>query len=128
MLFHFTYKDIYRVLEDIKQIFKDGYKNGKTEKEICFELGSPTELVRMLKYSSCNNKLKLIIISFYTLMGMFLCSLIFHAYNTTNLALGCVLAIVVPIFLWNLCGAGCLYKLQQRKMVIGWKWKIIVTC
>ncbi|MBR5566283.1 MAG: hypothetical protein IKW08_09030 [Roseburia sp.] len=126
MLLQFSHQDICMVLEDIDQIFKDGSKDGKSEQEICHELGTPTELARMLKQDSHNNKLKVILSIFYILIGIAILRLNFHIYNTFNIFLGCVLVIVVPVYVWNLCGGRILFKLQQNPIVFDWKIKIMV--
>ena len=43
MLLHFAHKDICTALRDIDELFASGKEHGKTEAELCHELGRPKD-------------------------------------------------------------------------------------
>lgn len=114
MLFHFNHKDICSTLNDINQFFEAGKEYGKTENELCNELGVPKELVtNLLKENIC--KKTNLILPVYTFIGILICVSITHIYNSLNPLFWCIPTVIIPTYIWHICGGMCLFEIQYER-------------
>lgn len=125
MLFNFTASAIAATLADMNQIFDAAAEEGKTEEEVCRELGEPAELVQQmieedsLKSSFSNSRLFFLLLAVGVVAGIGILWYLDHngfydfvtrraPYLWTLPALG------IPAFLWYLSGSCCLYEFPQE--------------
>lgn len=118
MLLHFSHKDIYSTLKDVNQLFASGKEYGKTEEELCDELGSPKDFVNSLLQDSGHDKLIGYLAAWF--ISVFaVCTFIVYVLVTRNILLGCIITVLIPIYTWYLCGGFCLQELQNRPSKLG---------
>lgn len=119
MLFHFTAPAIAGTLADMNQIFDAAAEEGKTEEEVCRELGEPAELVQQmieedsLKSSFSNSRLFFLLLA----VGVVAATGILWYMDYRGLGityetpyLWTLPALGIPAFLWYLSGSCCLYE------------------
>ncbi len=112
MLFHFSRKDIHTTLEDLNQIFESGKENGKTEREIYNEFGEPKEFIHGLLQDSHDKFMGNLFR--YIFGALLLCVLTILTFYQRSQVLLCILTVILPGFIWNLLGGGCLYKIRTE--------------
>ena len=95
MLLHFAHKDICTALRDIDELFASGKEHGKTEAELCHELGRPKDRFFFNIVIDISSILAIGIFSVY----------IFSSLNPVYWG---ALTIAVSVLIWNLCGGFCL--------------------
>ncbi len=111
MLLHFNHKDISFTLRDLNEHFESGKANEKTEAELCGELGDPKDLAANLLYDKKQDKFTRILSS-YIIQAVGICILIAYVLNTMNPIFWCIPVILIPVYIWHLCGGMCLYEFQ----------------
>ena len=113
MLFHFSHKDIHVTLEDINLLFQSGEENHKDEKEFCDELGSPKTfvggLLQNVPHDHFAGRLTAYIVS-----GLILCAVTIFTIYYHSPILACIPVMIIPVFIWNLLGGSCLYKIRTE--------------
>lgn len=107
MLFHFDNKDICNTLKDINELFVTGIEHGKSEEEICYELGSPKDFVIKLVEDSSYDRLSFKLFT-YIIGILGICILTMYIFHSLNPIYWCALAIAVSIYIWKICGGSCL--------------------
>lgn len=111
MLLHFSHRETCTVLKDINEIFASGKEYGRTEEEMCDELGLPEEFVRNLRRDSRRDRFFGRIFSHISAIlaigAFFVCILAFW-----NPLCWCAPVIMIPVCAWYLCGGRCLYELH----------------
>lgn len=112
MLLHFNHKDISSTLRDLNELFESGKYDGKTDVELYDELGSPKDLVNKLLHENHSNKFPYILFA-YIASAFAICIFIAYIFNSTNPLCWCIPVVIVPIYIWHLCGVSCLYKFQN---------------
>ncbi len=125
MLFHFTASSIAATLADMNQIFDAAAEEGKTEEEVCKELGKPEEMVQQmieedsLKSSFSNSKQFFLLLAAGLAAGTgILCYLDYHwglGITRDTPYLWTLPALCIPAFLWYLSGSCCLYEFPQNR-------------
>lgn len=112
MLLHFSHKDICSVLEDLNEFFESGKKDGKTEEELCSELGHPKDFAEQLLHDNRHNKF-LYYVFIYLVSAVAIGVFITYIFESLNPVCWCVPAAGIPIYIWYLCGGACLYGFQD---------------
>ena len=113
MLFYFHHADISSTLKDLKLFFDSGREHGKSESDLCIELGSPKELVTDLLEEN-RNKMNTII-PIYLFIGISICALTVFIYGSLNAALWSLPVAIIPVYAWCICGGSCLFEIQNSK-------------
>lgn len=125
MLFNFTASAIAATLADMNQIFDAAAEEGKTEEEVCRELGEPAGLVQQmieedsLKSSFSNSRLFFLLLAVGVVAGTgILWYLDKHwalgiTYDTPYL--WTLPALAIPALLWYLSGSCCLYEFPPNR-------------
>lgn len=111
MLFHCSHRDIRLTLEDLNLYFESGQTEGRTEENLCGELGSPAEFAADLLQE------KEIIRPRAAFAGcaagsLILCILVFRLVRDPELPLSCLTAIL-PAFLCYSFGGRCLFQIRR---------------
>lgn len=125
MLFHFTASAIAGTLADINQIFDAAAEKGKTEEEVCKELGEPGELAGQmiqedsLESSFSNSKQFSLLFAMGLVLGTGILAFLDRGHSfmrTTYDApyLWTLPALGIPAFLLHLSGGRCLYEFSQN--------------
>lgn len=109
MLFHFSHKDILSTLEDISLLFESNTADGKTEAELCRELGTPKEFSHSLLSNKSSNKFRPFLLCIYTIICFIMCMLTF-CYPSFLLSI--ITLLIIPISIWYLEGSYCLLKIR----------------
>lgn len=104
MLLRFSHKDICSVLEDLNEFFESGKKDGKTEEELCSELGHPKDFAEQLLHDNRHNKF-LYYVFIYLVSAVAIGVFITYIFESLNPVCWCVPAAGIPIYIWYLCGA-----------------------
>lgn len=112
MLFHFSHKDIHTTLDDLNQIFESGKEDGKTEGEIYNEFGVPKEFIHGLLQDNHDRFMGRLFGSIFG--ALILCAFIIFAFCQRSQVLLCILAVIVPGFIWYLLGGSCLRKIRTE--------------
>lgn len=110
MLFHFSHRDIHITLEDTSSFFESGMTDGKTEAELCNELGDPKELAHSLLPDKSYNSFRYILLCVYIVSCLILCLLVFH-YPSPLLSI--IILIIIPGSIWHLEGGCCLFQVRS---------------
>lgn len=124
MLFRFTREEIVHTIGDLKQMFESGKENGKTEEELCLELGEPGAFVNALMKEESFQHVPGFVKMLSILLGIgfiFGISSLFSSFETF-LSYGpfftvfsyCLPVICIPLFAWHLSGGRCLYEFTPK--------------
>ena len=114
MLLHFGHKEICSALKDINEIFASGKEDGKTEEEMCTELGHPEEFVRDLRRDSRSDRF-LRRISVYIVAILSISVFLIQILAVWNPLWWCIPVVIIPVCTWYLCGGRCLSELQSSR-------------
>lgn len=109
MLFHFSHQDIHITLEDTSLFFESGMADGKTEAELCNELGTPKELAHGLSPDKSSNSLRYAFLCIHIISCFILLLL---AFRYPGLLLSMISLIIIPISIWHLEGGCCLLQIR----------------
>lgn len=110
MLFHFSRQDIHITLEDTSLFFESGMADGKTEAELCNELGTPKELAHGLSPDKFSNSFR------YALPGIHIIScfiLLLLVFRYPGLLLSMIALTIIPISVWHMGGGCCLLQIRS---------------
>lgn len=113
MLFHFSRKDILITLEDLNLLFQSGEEKQKNEQDICNELGAPKTFVQGLLENIPHDHFTARL-SAYTFIGLILCAITIFTIRRHSPVLACFPVITTPLFIWNLLGGSCIYKIRTK--------------
>lgn len=123
MLCHYGGREIALTLEDVRSVFEEGGKRGRTEREIAEELGTPGEFVRALAAEGGVPSRKLPLLKAAEMLALcaFLVYLVLLENHmlassdpwNTNLAF-CIASVCVPVLVYFLAGATSLYCVDPR--------------
>lgn len=119
MLLRFRHKDIYLTLEDLNLLFESGVEHGKTELELCDELGTPKDFINNLICENIHHKFIYTFfkytIGIFTLCMVLLLLFYSHTNNATPLFFG-IPVTIIPIFLWYYFGVSYLYRIRKESV------------
>lgn len=110
MLFHFARKEICATLKDINELFVAGMEHGKSEAELCHELGNPKDFADKFVDGDKRNRFFFNIITYISSI-LAICILTVYIFYSLNPIYWGMLAITVSICVWNLCGGVCLNEI-----------------
>ena len=107
MLLHFAHKDICTALRDIDELFASGKEHGKTEAELCHELGRPKDFADHLVDTNDHDRFFFnIVIDISSILAIGIFSV--YIFSSLNPVYWGALTIAVSVLIWNLCGGFCL--------------------
>lgn len=112
MLLHFNHKEIRSTLKDINELFETGKEYGKTEKELCNELGNPKDFVSKLLHDEHHDKFAYNLFTYF-IGALVICAVAAYIYKPLNPIYWCIFTVIVPAYIWHLCGGSCLFELQN---------------
>lgn len=125
MLFHFARKEICATLKDINELFTTGIEHGKSEAELCHELGNPKDFAdKLVDIGNRNRFFVNVIIYISSILAM--CVFTIYIFYSLNPVYWGMLAIMVSICVWNLCGGICLNELFHNSSQ--YRYEYILYC
>lgn len=125
MLLHFCHSDIVSVLKDLKEIFLLGKEAGKTEEELCRELGTPKEFVGSLRKESTHDRFFTTVL-LYAISAVILCVAVEKIFSPLTPVFWCIPALITPLYLWHFCGGKSLCEMEPADGK-GEVWRLLVV-
>lgn len=113
MLLYFPHREIRSTLEDLDEMFEAGKENGRSEEEICQDLGTPKDFVQTLLQEDGRDR-SVRILRTYIAAVLLLCIALAAVYLYPNLQIRpfllCIPVILVPACVGYVCGGFCLCR------------------
>lgn len=112
MLFRCRHRDIRLTLEDLNLYFESGTADGRTEGNLCDELGSPAEFADDILQENALTRPRSVFAGYIT-GCLILCALGFQIVRYSDPLLSCLMVAILPFFLWHLLGGRCLFQIRK---------------